>query len=177
MLQPLRKLLQDRILAVAADTNDERESKSASIFRIQSMKAVEFLIRKAIEPAAGLLLLRVRTQAALARRLAGQIGMGSDKRELLCCVGRAHLADHCIIKRFQRCKGPLPKDSFRHPRGLLENIRQIGNETPFVGCVELFERYATHRFTRSSAPLPPSPDARGANGARYRPAWRPTPGH
>src|SRR5215470_7705995 len=90
VLQAAFELLQDRILAMPPHADDEGHAELLAIGVVEAMELRKFRLRQAVEAGARLFRLGIDGHGACARRLAREIRMALDQRQLLLRWRGAH---------------------------------------------------------------------------------------
>ena len=140
VLQATLELPQDRLLAVPAHADDERNAEFLAVGIVVAVEGGVFRLRQPVEAGAGLLGLGIGRHGAGARRLAGEVGMALEQRHPLFHGRLAHRRDHRLVQRGERGERPPPMHGLRHPRRVLVDVAQRGDEARLVGGIQVRER-------------------------------------
>ena len=144
VLHTTRELLQDRVPAVPAHADDERDAEFFPIGAVELMKLSKFGFRQSVETDAGLFGRGLACHRARPRCLAREIGMSLDQCQPLIRRRGAHSRRHRVVQSRKCAERPLRIDGLRHPGSVLVDIAERGNETRRVAGVEAFERDRGH---------------------------------
>ena len=112
------------------------------------MEGGELLLAQPVEPGAGLLGGGIGGQLALARGLAGEIGMAVDQRALAFVAGVLHRVRHRLVQRRQARERPFGISFIGDPRRKLHHLADRGGEGLVIGGVEGVERNRIHADDR-----------------------------
>ena len=116
--------LEDRCLVGALDREDEGKAELGAVGVIQLGEAAELLGCEPVETGAGLLAARVLGNLAGDRRPAGEVGMGTQQRQLLIRRGLAHLIAESRRSSLPGWQTAAPPPHVRPPRASARRRRR-----------------------------------------------------
>jgi hypothetical protein len=129
---------------VPAHADDERHGEFLAVGIVQAVELREFRLRQAVEAGARLLGPGAGGELPPARGLAREIGMRLDQVQPSIRRRAVHCAGHRFVQRGEGAEWALGAHRLRHPRRMLVDIAQRGDEARRVGRVELIERNGRH---------------------------------
>eukprot|EP01032_Pedospumella_encystans_P010415 gene10415-12174_t len=113
--------------ARAAHGQDEGKAEARVVLCVELLNLVELGRRAVREAGLALLVAALGREVFVDHGLAGQLGVGTQQRQLRITATVGHLQHHGVLELGQRCKGALGKRSTRNPgRMFVQAVQQRG---------------------------------------------------
>jgi len=131
--------VQDAFLAVVTHRDDEGEAVALAVRGVERTEAHHFVARQAIQTRARLLRNRVVGHRAFLRFPAGELRVRPQQGQLLGARCGLHGCRHRGVKRIDRHEGSRIEATLGHPRRMLENAPECGDELGAVHPVGIIQ--------------------------------------